>query len=124
MPMTKLISLAYTPAELKAQQKRNAAPSTSPGDQPKYPYGFSLRLENDIIKKLGFDTNRKIGAKFTLRCIVEVVDKGERITVSGTKRNMELQIIAVAVEDGKSDRKRGAPSYPKEANEYLSRDSK
>jgi hypothetical protein len=118
----KLVSLAYTPAELKAQRTRNKACGPIDG-QSKYPYGFSLRLDNDIIKKLGFDFDTKIGGKVSFRCSAEVTDKSERETTSGTKRNIELQITAVAFDETRKrpdiKPKTGAPSYPREAKSYV-----
>jgi hypothetical protein len=93
----KFVSLARSPDELKEQAKKQYGPSM---EQPVFPYGLCLSLDEDTIKKLGLDTDDcEVGAKIHLCCMAEVTDFSKRKMDDGISRRIELQITDIAFEN-------------------------
>jgi hypothetical protein len=126
--MSGMVSLKRPPADLKKQRERlNASPQpyTSPDDQ-----GLRLELEHHHLMALKGDDGQPIagglksGDGLTFHGVGKVERSESRSTPDGERHSATVRIHRGAVERGKSSRKPGTPSYPKEANEYLSRASK
>lgn len=69
-------------------------------EQPVFPYGLCINLDEDTIKKLGLDTEDcEVGSKIHLCCMAEVTDFGQRKMNDGVQRRIELQITDIAFEN-------------------------
>ena len=73
--------MAYTNEELVAKQKEWNG-TTDLGDMPKYPYGLSLYLTDEILKKLGM-TTPTVGQKVTITATAEVTGFSSRKQADG-----------------------------------------
>lgn len=94
----KFVSLARTPKELKADEAKNV-PMPAAIEQPIYPYGTCISLEDEELDKLGLDADCDVGDTIHLCCMAKVTSCSKRDTSSGTTRRVELQITEVAIED-------------------------
>ena len=82
------------------QSKKKAAESCNPcieKDAPRYPYGLSVSLENESLKKLGIKTLPKVGETIALRAVAVVESASEHSRQSGTSRRVELQLQKLEV---------------------------
>lgn len=94
-----LHSMKITAAERKKRQE----PSMGPGeDAPAYPYGLTVRLDNEALEKLGIgDDLPESEAKMVLIAKVEVISASSVDRAGGGKtRGLELQITDMCLEDG------------------------
>jgi hypothetical protein len=68
--------------------------STIVADEPKYPWGLQVRLENEQLDKLGLDKMPAVGSTMLLTARVEVCETGEYQAQKGgaERRNITLQI--------------------------------
>ena len=66
-----MIDTAITPEEAKAHSMPCAVGGE--GNLPKYPYGLTLCLNSETLKKLGMATPPAVGSKLSLHAMVEVV---------------------------------------------------
>lgn len=96
LPKTKgFVDLKRTKKEVK---ERNS-PKTIGGDEgDSYPYGLTLRFENDSLKKLGIDEDEfpDVGQEVTLTVKANVTSLSSRQSTGGDdSRCMELQVTKV-----------------------------
>jgi len=98
--MSKLVNMELDATEAKEL----SSPAYDAKNQPAYPYGLCLRLDNDSLEKLKLETP-EVGdtVMVTARALVSSVSSYETI-VGGLNRNLELQITDLAVTPGKADR--------------------
>lgn len=67
--------------------------SSDADDAPKYPYGTTLYLNEDVMKKLGMETLPAVGSEMTLTAKVKVVGVSQRERFGGEKcSNIDLQM--------------------------------
>lgn len=74
-------------------------------EEPEFPWGLRVDLDNESLDKLGIKDLPKVGEKMTLVAKVEVIRVSESDSVSGEpRRDMELQItdMELAPEDTRS----------------------
>jgi len=83
-----MISMKLTPAE--AKQEAGIAPADT--DQPAYPYGLSICLDDEALAKLGIASLPDVGTPFTLTARVEVCSTSQYQNQDGADRNLSLQI--------------------------------
>lgn len=81
----------------KSSQETMAKPAML--EAPQYPYGLSIRLDNDSLEKLGMSDLPKAGKKMKLMAMVEVVGSSQH-TMKGGKdmKSVELQITSMGLE--------------------------
>lgn len=92
-----LKDMAYTADELKKQSEKYSDGPSNVGDMPKYPWGLSMSLNQEIMKKLGIAAPA-VGATMKLEAMVKVVSVSSREEADGdTCNNVELQITAMDV---------------------------
>lgn len=91
----KLVDMKNTAKQAKEQ---TGAPVSS--SREKYPYGLSISLEKEQIKKLGIKMDGlKVGKKGKLTAEYEITSISERQTQGGDdSQSMQLQITKMAVE--------------------------
>ncbi|WP_254227754.1 capsid staple protein [Burkholderia gladioli] len=80
--------MKLTPAE--AKQESGAVPMDA--DQPAYPYGLTICLDDESLAKLGITTLPDVGTAFTLAARVEVCSTSQYQNQDGADRNLSLQI--------------------------------
>lgn len=91
-----LRSMKLTKAE--AKKRYSPLPSSRPkGDQ--YPWGLSISLDAEAMKKLGLKSAPKVGTVMKLTAKVKVQSRGEHESEEGGEsRDCSLQITDLAVE--------------------------
>ena len=107
-----MVSMAYTTAELKERKKEYSPADIS--NEPKYPYGLELNLNDQIIKKLGMKSEDFRGGKIlTLTATVKVTGVNIREEADNDeKTNVNVQITEMEI-SGKPDTSKAAETlYP------------
>ena len=80
------------------EKKEDATPSVV--DQPSYPYGLRLHLDEDSYEKLGMESVPDVGATFTMLATVTVSDIHQSEKGDDRKyTTMGLQITDMALKD-------------------------
>lgn len=82
-----LVNMQMSAEEAKAEY--TATPADN--DLPKYPYGLSLNLDDEVLAKLGL-TPPPVGTKMTLTAVVEVCTVSQYENQDGKEANLSLQI--------------------------------
>lgn len=89
----KLVSMKL-PAEKKGAEKMY--PSM---EQPEYPYGLQITLENEQLKALGLTTLPAVGTTFSIDAKVEVCSVNQYESNKGDeRRSISLQITALGLD--------------------------
>lgn len=83
-----MISMKLTPAEAKSETMIGEAEE----DQPKYPYGLTLCLDDDVLAKLGITDLPDVGAVLYLDAKVTVCSKSQYENQDGADSSLSLQI--------------------------------
>jgi hypothetical protein len=103
----KLIDLARTPAEKKAERARFDAPMASP-DAPDYPWGLTVTLDGATLDKLGIKDLPEVGAEVEMMVMAKVVGANIDVNEKAERREVRLQITQMAIEaedDGEDAKK-------------------
>jgi hypothetical protein len=108
----KLVDMKFTKAEAKAQAEEYSKPS--PDNEPSYPWGLEIRLEDESLAKLGIKTLPEIGAEFHLSVVAMVKSASESRMASGrVDRCVCLQITMMGVDlEESAAEERGEKSTP------------
>ena len=86
----------------KAEAKTYLGGPTEPGDAPAYPYGLTLYLDDDTLKKLGIAETPAVGTEMLLQARVVVTSCGMNQEQDGDKKSRcDLQITDMELHDGK-----------------------
>lgn len=110
--MANLTDMARTPAEKKKMADRLDA-KVSPDDQPGYPYGLSLYLNDDSLRKLGIDELPTPGDELHVEGVVKVTGVRSSADEKDEDRSVELQVTHLSVEAEHETRGKGAKAlYP------------
>lgn len=80
---------------LKRTEKRE--PEMPVGAESEYPYGLSICLDSDTLKKLGIKDLPAVGTKMTIECKVEVCSTSEYASKMGVDQSLSLQITDMGV---------------------------
>lgn len=92
-----MVSMERTKAE-KKKDKELGSP-IAPGDGgPDYPYGLSVELRDESLKKLGITELPEVGMKMVMECEVEVVRTSQRAGKDSSDREVGLQIVKMKLE--------------------------
>lgn len=92
------------PSELKSmkltQKDEKKSMESCVIENPKYPYGLTIRLENESIEKLGIGEIPESGKKMMVIAEVEVVGTNVRSMSNGKDhKSIELQITDMSLND-------------------------
>jgi len=100
--MEKLTPMALTKKEAKVQM---GMPVASASKAPRFPWGLSLNLDAESLKKLDMKTLPKVGSYVMIEayCCVKSTRESENVE-GGKDRSVELQIEAMEVEPAKAMR--------------------
>lgn len=74
---------------------------TSSSDKPKYPYGLSINLCDDVLKALGMKNLPNVGQSLKMECVVEVCSVSQYENQDGAEVSLSLQITEMALEQPK-----------------------
>jgi hypothetical protein len=108
--MAKLVSMKMSKSEREEQSKPMML-----GDAPIYPYGLQLRLDEEALDKLGETTLPAVGESVMVYAKAKVVSvSSNESTDGGKRRNVELQITDLCLEDPADDSAKSAALYGKE----------
>lgn len=84
----------------KAEAKTYLGAPIEPGDAPAYPYGLTLHLDDDTLKKLGMTEVPAVGTEMLLQGKVVVTSCGMNQEQDGDKKSRcELQITDMELHD-------------------------
>ena len=89
-------------ADMKQPKTKGETLLSERPDEPDYPYGLSISLDNDVMAKLGITSLPEVGAKFSfaaksfVRSTSSFDDNGEK------SMNLELQITEMEIAPGES----------------------
>lgn len=99
---------------LKMSKKDAAEQSVcSPCDASPYPYGTELRLDDDLLVKLGVKELPPVGSTFAMIAICEVVDTSARENKDGAEQSLSMQITDMQIDlVGKTNDQRAKKLYP------------
>lgn len=98
----KLVDMAYTKAELKAEKKEMGVGCN--GQPNEYPWGLCIRLEDKELAKLGMDKLPEVGDEMTFEVRCKVTSVSQEASETRQKhRCVALQITAMAA-DGAEDK--------------------
>lgn len=92
-----MIDLAKTPMEMEDGNKPSVAQENT------YPYGCSLSLDDDVLKKLGLDCDDpecQVGNYVEIRILAEVTGLNSHDTGEGKKHCLNLQATHMEITDG------------------------
>lgn len=104
--------MAYTTEELAMKQKEWSG-NTPLEDIGKYPWGLSLYLTDEVLKKLGM-TAPTVGQKVTITATAEVTGFSSRKQADGdTTSTADIQITAMEIEPTTVDTKTAAETLYK-----------
>jgi hypothetical protein len=88
----------------KEEAKEQCSPSSS-DDQPRYPYGLSINLDDDAMGKLGIGDGVNVGDEVTITAKATVTSKsGYQTMVGDAESSIGLQITDMEV-SGRGDKK-------------------
>lgn len=85
---------------------------------PEYPYGLSINLDDEALKKLGIKDLPKMGAKIQITAIAEVSSVNENKSIDGKSRqSVSLQITDMDLDEAvETDGDPGEKLYGKKAD--------
>lgn len=96
-----LVNMARSQDEM-----RGAQPALEKSDEPKYPYGLRISLDNDSLKKLGVKELPAVGDTLMIKANVTVVSTSENESAEGGEyKCCDLQITDLGL--GKQAREVG-----------------
>src|ERR1700744_2120113 len=96
-----LVSMKLSPAEAKEESGDYAmGVASDPADQPAYPYGLTLDLDDETLAKLGITTLPQVGATMQLMALVEVSSVRESQNQGGSTKGVCLQVTDMSLEAG------------------------
>lgn len=89
----KLVSMKLDPKEQKQEASDLAF------EKPLYPYGLSISLDDEALKKLGITELPDVDDRMTLTARVCVTNVGDYASQSGSNKSVSLQIEAMDLSD-------------------------
>lgn len=89
-----LINMACTPKE-EASERETLLGIEEP-DEPKYPYGLRLSLDEESMQKLGLEGLLQVGSVVTIMAKAKVVGASENEILDETERRIDIQITDMA----------------------------
>lgn len=98
----------------KEQKEYSSGAVCAPGgDAPLYSYGTELCLNDELLAKLGVTELPKVGTKFAVIGIAEVIDTSARENKKGYEQSLSLQMTDMQLNVAeKSNDERAKKLYP------------
>ena len=104
--LPKLKDMSISPEE---REKKMPLMAAELGDQPIYPYGLSLCLDDSILEKLDLEGDCEVGDYIHLFALCKVTSVSKNDTGDGEKTRVELQITHMGVESEDEEDEEEAP---------------
>lgn len=98
-----MISMKLSAAEAKAETMLGCGPDSD--DQPAYPYGLSIQLDDETLAKLGITDLPPVGTVMQLTALVEVCSVSQYENQDGAENSMSLQITDMELANGNAEPK-------------------
>lgn len=90
---------------MKREPEREEMPGEIEGDEPQYPYGLCISLEQDDLEKLGITALPKVGVEMTVTARAYVKSTSAYDTQGEGKRmSVSLQITDLELGGGQNER--------------------
>ena len=86
-------------AEQKKKEKANMSGPVMAGTGDEYDYGTRLQLNKDLLERLGIKELPKVGDKFSVEAVAEVVSVSQNSGKDSENREVSLQLTDMKVED-------------------------
>lgn len=84
--------------KMSAEEAKEQCGPCSPDDQPRYPYGLAINLDDDALTKLGIGDSLEVGDEVTITAKATVTSKsGYQTMVGDAESSMGLQITDMDV---------------------------
>jgi hypothetical protein len=93
----KLTSMKLPPRDKTVEEKMYPT-MCDPDNQPEYPYGLCISLDDAQLDALGLKKLPAVGDAVTLNAQAKIVGVSESETQEGTRRSLSMQITDLAVE--------------------------
>lgn len=93
---TPLVSMKLPPRDKTKEEKMY--PSMAAGDDPEYPYGLCLNLDEKQLDQLGLKELPKVGSTIRLEAKAQITGVSENETQSGSRRSLSIQITDLGFE--------------------------
>lgn len=85
----------------KAEAEKACSVMSPEKDKPKYPYGLCLHLDNETLKKLGYQNLPDIGTKVKIEAVGEVKSiSASDSQEGGSHKSVDIQITEMEVSAG------------------------
>ncbi len=85
--------------DMKLSRREKAEEASPVGDQPDYPYGLRLSLDEDALDKLGIELP-DVGDAFFVVAVATVQSVSEHQSEDRASQNVELQIEQLSLDAG------------------------
>ncbi len=113
----KMVDMASTPAEIKAEQKE----ITSAPDIPRYPWGLQIRLEKSDLDKLGMDQLPAVGDEFHIAAVGRVTSVSQAYRDdSDESKCVSIQIVMLQLDNEGQEPADSAAEESKETKSLMS----
>lgn len=89
----------------KDERKKESEPCAPAADQPLFPYGTSMYLNDETLAKLGIDEMPVVGTVIKVQAVGKVTGTSEREYEGGSHRTLDIQFTEMALEEGKAAEK-------------------
>jgi hypothetical protein len=96
-----MISMKLSAAEAKGETMLGC----DDDDQPAYPYGLTIQLDDETLAKLGITDLPPVGTVMQLTALVEVCSVSQYENQDGAENSMSLQITDMELANGNSEPK-------------------
>ena len=95
--LKRMISMA------RSAQEINEASNPSPINMPRYPWGLSLRFDQETLDKLDLDTSDvEVGDLLHMVCMAEVTSVSKHDSGDGAKCCVELTVTHIGLAENES----------------------
>jgi hypothetical protein len=95
-----MVDLARTPAEKREKLEDMMACPPDAADMPTYPWGMTIRMDDEVLEKLNIDTDDcEVGDLLHMVVMARVTSISKNADQGGSRENIELQIIMASAED-------------------------
>lgn len=85
----------------KEEAKKESEPLSGPdAERPKYPYGTSMYLNDEVLAKLGIKEMPDVGTTLMIQAVAKVTGTSEREYEGGSHRTLDIQFIEMGCEEG------------------------
>lgn len=111
-----MVDMALTPEE---KEEKAQAYTPCAVDEPNYPYGLSISLDETSLAKLGLDADCDIDDLIHMNIMGKVTGVSKNSTGSGDRKNVNIQIMYMGLENEAHENVEEADEPSLEKHGYL-----